>query len=647
MVNLFENIKDTEYISTYEPIDWSALERFAANARLDIKENTDAIKEAAKGIKDLYVSDPSSKMNDDMNKKINSMSNSITNAIKSPDALRNLSPGAGAGWLAEVNSLAGQTAQEQQYAAVHWKKAEDAYRFGNNSVGDIADYKYSIYGAGYDLFTNADRKNLIDSFKAVTNIDGNKRASTLAGTKAVTHNMILGWTDDPNLQKIANEDEMQIQLAIQNGDSKTIGEYGRFYEKDANGNFLTDMNGGLIRRKDASVFGDDVPTSQNIMPNGVVNEKDENGNPKGLPNAVGENSIYTYIKYKTIEKLAKEEQEKKQPTKRGSGSGGSDDDRPEITFVHRIASEHLGGNSSHIEMGADGYAELSPDAADDLIGRLGLEADHNKYLSEHLSQYTKPDGTYDGDSSMSGYANAAYNYEKNPNKANTEVLNGYAEAFTGNIKFLTDKQMDVANRSIKSTIGLNAELDINKSTTSEAESFGGESSRESVSRKASSVTLTNYKVTSDKFLELQGDSGDRFVDCVIPSEAVKNGTIFGKATGNGKVTVVDNNGLMKNYSIDSNGKHERPTRTFAVATKAEADGVFATYCPTSDNGGRTRISLFIRVKMTVYDKSGKNTTTKYYAMPVMGADYNRLNATDITNKRIKRSNDTSIEGKYE
>ena len=59
MVNLFEQWNDMDFASTYEPIDWKALNDFANRARQDAKDNADMLKEKMKEFDTIYK-DPNS-----------------------------------------------------------------------------------------------------------------------------------------------------------------------------------------------------------------------------------------------------------------------------------------------------------------------------------------------------------------------------------------------------------------------------------------------------------------------------------------------------------------------------------------------------------------------------------------------------------
>lgn len=87
MVNLFEQWNDMDFVSTYEPIDWKALNDFANRARQDAKDNADAKAEKLKNLNEMYVTD----INDDFTSEANDYIKSEIERISSLGT--NMAPG--------------------------------------------------------------------------------------------------------------------------------------------------------------------------------------------------------------------------------------------------------------------------------------------------------------------------------------------------------------------------------------------------------------------------------------------------------------------------------------------------------------------------------------------------------------------------
>lgn len=87
MVNLFEQWNDMDFVSTYEPIDWKALNDFANRARQDAKDNADARAEKLKNLNEMYVTD----INDDFTSEANDYIKSEIERISSLGT--NMAPG--------------------------------------------------------------------------------------------------------------------------------------------------------------------------------------------------------------------------------------------------------------------------------------------------------------------------------------------------------------------------------------------------------------------------------------------------------------------------------------------------------------------------------------------------------------------------
>lgn len=87
MVNLFEQWNDMDFVSTYEPIDWKALNDFANRARQDAKDNADARAEKLKNLNEMYVTD----VNDDFTSEANNYIKSEIERISSLGT--NMAPG--------------------------------------------------------------------------------------------------------------------------------------------------------------------------------------------------------------------------------------------------------------------------------------------------------------------------------------------------------------------------------------------------------------------------------------------------------------------------------------------------------------------------------------------------------------------------
>lgn len=87
MVNLFEQWNDMDFVSTYEPIDWKALNDFANRARQDAKDNADAKAKKLKDLNEMYVTD----VNDDFTSEANNYIKSEIERISSLGT--NMAPG--------------------------------------------------------------------------------------------------------------------------------------------------------------------------------------------------------------------------------------------------------------------------------------------------------------------------------------------------------------------------------------------------------------------------------------------------------------------------------------------------------------------------------------------------------------------------
>lgn len=324
MVNLFEQWNDMDFASTYEPIDWKALNDFANRARQDAKDNADMLKEKMKEFDTIYE-DPNSEKVAAKTAKLNEVRSQIQNINL------NDSPAMVSAQLSKYrNPLATDATNFNNYGKA---RAENVTKFGMTEQElQRVDKKYSKdigdnsttfqQRADYQTNLNAAKQRLNDD-KAASSFNGNTRElAAITQSKVMT----LAVNDDTDLKagKRQAVDHGLASIGAYGKKSKWWDRYKDYIELDGNGNPILDDNGMAVVKSDFAgdpkFIGSALYVSK-VTPNGVVYEKDKDGNRIPIYIGRGYDALVNQELYRDLGGLANEKQDaaSARPTKGGSG----------------------------------------------------------------------------------------------------------------------------------------------------------------------------------------------------------------------------------------------------------------------------------------------------------------------------------------
>ena len=284
MVNLFEQWNDMDFASTYEPIDWKALNDFANRARQDAKDNADMVNEAKKSMLNV-VSDPNAYVTEEGNKLVNQSLTDLSgiDLNASPADVAKKTSGM-------VNTAKGITDAINKNAEIRRKSLEnmsysqddlqlvDAYLNNQKPLTDSGynSFTYS-YAANYDNALNQ-RLAQVEKDKAEYSNDGNG-----VGLEGISpQKMLKSAKDDTTGWRNGKKEHLLFRLAdiaIHGDKSEWYNRYKEALEFDANGNIV--KQGGIAKvRDDFSGFSDDkhLMYESDITPTGIKFKKDKQGN---------------------------------------------------------------------------------------------------------------------------------------------------------------------------------------------------------------------------------------------------------------------------------------------------------------------------------------------------------------------------------
>lgn len=324
MVNLFEQWNDMDFASTYEPIDWKALNDFANRARQDAKDNADMLKEKMKEFDTIYK-DPNSEKVAAKVAKLNEVRDQVRNinlndspAMVSAQLSKYRNPLA---IDAENFNIPGK-ARGEQVAAIGMTEQE-LQRIDNKYSKDPEDNSTTFQPyVDYQTNLNAAKQRLNED-KAASSFNGN--TNELA---AITQSKIMTFAvnDSSNL-KIGKQQEVDHGLAsigVYGKKSKWWDRYKNYIELDSNGNPILDKNGMAIVKSDFTgdpKFVGSALYMSKVTPNGVVYDEDKNGKRIPIDIGSGYQALVRQELYRDLGGLANEKQDaaSARPTKGGSG----------------------------------------------------------------------------------------------------------------------------------------------------------------------------------------------------------------------------------------------------------------------------------------------------------------------------------------
>lgn len=473
MVNLFEQWNDMDFASTYEPIDWKALNDFANRARQDAKDNADMVNEAKKSMLNV-VSDPNAYVTEEGNKLVNQsltdLSDIDLNASPADVAKRASS---------KVNTAKGITDAINENAKIRRKSLEnmsysqgalqlvDAYLNNQKPLTDSGynSYTYS-YAASYDDKLNQ-RLAQAEKDKAEYSNAGNG-----IGVEGISpQKMLESAKGDNSGWRNGKKEHLLFRLAdiaINGKKSEWYGRYKEALEFDANGNIV--KQGGIAKvRDDFSGFSDDkhLMYESNITPTGIKFKKDKQGNMIPIDIGRGFDALVTSDMWRDTRPKwsTRGDATSVRPAKDGRGVDINDDNKMAgVTWKQGAIINNVG--LSNIEFTKDGTMTIkkpdiqmppsltmSEDDWDNLSSAQQMKmviADSNKGASttkiEDEFQMDVMNGTGSTqisgkfeDYSFLGNLHELTEYEKNLLKTNglTEKVKGRIDEFYSNVKLLS------------------------------------------------------------------------------------------------------------------------------------------------------------------------------------------------------------------
>lgn len=389
MVNLFEQWNDMDFASTYEPIDWKALNDFANRARQDAKDNADMLKEKMKEFDTIYE-DPNSAKVAAKVAKLNEVRSQIQNINL------NDSPAMVSAQLSRYrNPLATDATNFNNYGKIRAKNV------GDTGISDadlqIMDAGRSngiednspTYQAYADYQTNlANAKQRLNDDKAASSYNGNtKELAAITQSKVMT----LASGDTSNLKE-GKKDALDHRLANigRLGDkSEWWNRYKDYIELDRNGKPVLNEYGSAIVKSDFTgdtryISGAMYKTE--VTPNGVTYSKDENGNRIRIDIGRGYDALVNQELYRDLMGLANEKQDaaSARPTK---GSGNDDPSLREGRITWYQAASNSAFRSGFDE--STGSFIIPEMRAEDLLDTNGMSKEQRaKYVEENKDRST-------------------------------------------------------------------------------------------------------------------------------------------------------------------------------------------------------------------------------------------------------------------
>lgn len=264
MVNLFEQWNDMDFVSTYEPIDWKALNDFANRARQDAKDNADARAEKLKNLNEMYVTDINddftSEANDYIKSEIERISSLGTNMAPgdfSRDLNKNMSPvlayQKGAQKQADKRREDATELNLDQYQIQAIDEATNLYNQDGRMKGNGAN--------GFHYLKSADSwvADYVDKSKSERNDNG------LTSTEAYNPGH---WAEDvsmiPNKSDIMTGARLKAVLML--NDLGRYGEKSDYYELLKNHVVLNDDGSIKTTAKGTAILKDDFTGTGRYIP---------------------------------------------------------------------------------------------------------------------------------------------------------------------------------------------------------------------------------------------------------------------------------------------------------------------------------------------------------------------------------------------
>ena len=473
MVNLFEQWNDMDFASTYEPIDWKALNDFANRARQDAKDNADMVNEAKKSMLNV-VSDPNAYVTEEGNKLVNQSLTDLSgiDLNASPADVAKKTSGM-------VNTAKGITDAINKNAEIRRKSLEnmsysqddlqlvDAYLNNQKPLTDSGynSYTYS-YAANYD---NALNQRLAQAEKDKAEYSHNGNGIGVEGISP--QKMLKSAKGDTTGWRNGKKEHLLFRLAdiaIHGDKSEWYNRYKEALEFDANGNII--KQGGIAKvRDDFSGFSDDkhLMYESDITPTGIKFKKDKQGNMIPIDIGRGFDAFVTSDMWRDTRPKwsTRGDATSVRPPKDGGGGDINDDNKMAgVTWKQGAIINNIG--SSNIEFTKDGTMTIkkpdipmppSLEMSEDDWGNLSsaqqmkmVIADSNKGASttkiEDEFQMDVMTGT--GSTQISGEfkdydflgnLHELTEYEKNLLKTNglTEKIKGRIDEFDQGVKLLS------------------------------------------------------------------------------------------------------------------------------------------------------------------------------------------------------------------
>lgn len=326
MVNLFEQWNDMDFVSTYEPIDWKALNDFANRARQDAKDNADALKAAQDDYKNNLVYDPDERYSDAMNSWYD-------DAVSSAASLSmNQAPGTYASQLAQINKRANAAASKRlQFSKNSETRNKNFASLGGDSrtlqIYDDITNRSGDFTDNSSLMTGATRaEKTMNDWSARK---GHDQWATLSASEK-SYSQYRAFDDVLSAESAVNEDVsdyakwIMADLSANGVNSRFYNQWGDAFKVDSNGNFILDEN-GVVQFSDGyngSQKLQDAAYEYDVANNGIKLRKDENGNL--IRRSTGKDSFDKFtnsIKYAHIYNQIYRDRTAKQVSDGSSGRG--------------------------------------------------------------------------------------------------------------------------------------------------------------------------------------------------------------------------------------------------------------------------------------------------------------------------------------
>ena len=326
MVNLFEQWNDMDFVSTYEPIDWKALNDFANRARQDAKDNADALKVAQDDYKNNLVYDPDERYSDAMNSWYD-------DAVSSAASLSmNQAPGTYASQLAQINKRANAAAAKRlQFSKNSETRNKNFSSLGGDSrtlqIYDDITNRSGDFTDNSSLMTGA-----VQAEKTMSDWSarkGHDQWATLSASEK-SYSQYRAFDDVLSAESAVNEDVsdyakwIMADISANGVNSKFYNQWGDAFKVDNKGNFILDDN-GVVQFTDGyngSQKLQDAAYEYDVANNGIKLRKDKNGNP--IRRSTGKDSFDKFtnsIKYAHIYNQIYKDRTAKQVNNGSSGIG--------------------------------------------------------------------------------------------------------------------------------------------------------------------------------------------------------------------------------------------------------------------------------------------------------------------------------------